>query len=255
MNKEFQTILLKIDALSVRERGILFVTLTLGVLMLGVTFLIEPQLKMQKILKTQHQSNLTQVGLLQEEIAQRQRALQVDPDTDIKAKILEAKARLAVMDQELMSLKKNLVPAEKMDGLLQDMLKRNKQLQLISMKSLPVVNLMEVPASPGEVATSSASNNQAAATNTSNTSNTSNSSKNMMNDSLSTTDQLSIYKHEVELELQGNYLDMLTYMKALEAMPERVYWSQSSLNVIEYPKASLKLRLFTLSLEKKWLNL
>lgn len=237
MKQQFQRLLQKIDALSIRERGILFILMSLGALMLGFTMLIEPQWKMQKILKTQHQNNLSQIGLLQQEMAQRQRVLNVNPDVEMKAKIQEAKARLVLMDQELLNLKKNLVPAEKMDVLLQDMLKRNKQLQLISMKSLPVVNLMEL----------SSGTAQATVNNPNSTPTASPASP--------ATDERSIYKHEVELELQGNYLDMLAYMKALEAMPERVYWSQSDFKVIEYPKASLKLRLFTLSLEKKWLNL
>jgi MSHA biogenesis protein MshJ len=64
-----------------------------------------------------------------------------------------------------------------------------------------------------------------------------------------------IYKHEVEIVFQGNYLDMLSYMRELESLPEQVYWNKGKLTVIEYPKASLTLNLFTLSLEKKWLNL
>lgn len=238
MKKQWQALTLKIDALSVRERGILFVLCTFGLLMMGFTLFIEPQLKQQKNLKALHQTNQTQVRLLQEEIAQRSSALKIDPDAEIKLKINDAKARLQLMDQDLLTLKKNLVQAEKMDGLLQDILKRNKGLQLSSMKSLPVVNLMDIPL------------NQTAASNSPTVlvgSPVANAPVNQ--------DERSIYKHEVELELQGNYLDMLAYIKALEAMPERVYWSHSSLTVLEYPKASLTLRLFTLSLEKKWLNL
>lgn len=238
MKKQLQALILKIDALSVRERSILFVLCTFGLLMVGFTLFIEPQLKQQKTLKMQHQTNQVQVRLLQEEIAQRSSTLKMDPDAEIKLKINDAKARLLLMDQDLLKLKKNLVQAEKMDGLLQEMLKRNKGLQLSSMKSLPVVNLMDIPLDQSAASKSP-------------TVLVGNSSVN----TLANQDERSIYKHEVELELQGNYLDMLAYIKALEAMPERVYWSRSSLTVLEYPKASLTLRLFTLSLEKKWLNL
>jgi MSHA biogenesis protein MshJ len=44
-------------------------------------------------------------------------------------------------------------------------------------------------------------------------------------------------------------------MQALESMPQQLYWSEREMQVLDYPKARLRLRLFTLSLEKSWLNL
>jgi MSHA biogenesis protein MshJ len=238
MKKQFHSLLQRIDALSERERGILFVLCSIGVLLLGFTFWLEPQMKLRKNLLTQHQANQTQITLLQEEIQQRSAVLSRDPDIELRAKIEEAKVRLLAMDQDLLSLQKNLVPAEKIDLLLARILKRNKSLQLISLKSLPVVNLVAAMDVKDTVTT------QAEALPSTMPSNT-----------VSIQNEHSIYKHEVELTLQGNYLDMLAYMRELEALPERVYWSRSSLQVLEYPKASLRLNLFTLSLEKKWLNL
>ncbi|MBC3807573.1 hypothetical protein H8K52_09485 [Undibacterium seohonense] len=238
MKKQFHSLLQKIDALSERERGILFVLCSIGVLLLGFTFWLEPQMKLRNNLLTQHQANQTQITLLQEEMQQRSAVLNRDPDIELRAKIEEAKVRLLAMDQDLLSLQKNLVPAEKIDLLLAGILKRNKSLQLISLKSLPVVNLV-------------------ATTNVKDTATTQAEAplSTMSGNAVSIQNEQSIFKHEVELTLEGNYLDMLAYMQELEALPERVYWSRSSLQVLEYPKASLRLNLFTLSLEKKWLNL
>ena len=127
------------------------------------------------------------------------------------------------MDEDVGGFQKNLVNPERIDALLENILKHNKRLQLVSLKSLPVVNLLALPSVE-------ATQNKAS-------------------------EEQSVYKHEVELVLTGNYLDMLAYMRELEAMPDRLYWSRSQLTVIEYPQASLSLNLFTLSLEKKWLNL
>jgi MSHA biogenesis protein MshJ len=237
MKKQVQNLSQKIDALSERDRGILFVLCSLGVLMLGFILLVEPQMKLREILQTQHQANQNQIVVLQEEMAQRSAVLNVDPDVEVRAKLAEAKHRLLAMDKDLLILQKNLVQAEKINLLLENILKQNKALQLISLKSLPVVNLIAMPKAQETISQSSAATTAMPVVN------------------VSTPDELSIYKHEVELVLQGNYLDMLTYMRELEAMPERVYWSRSSFSVLEYPKASLRLNLFTLSLEKKWLNL
>ena len=237
MKKQMQNLLQKIDALSERDRMILFALCSLGVLMLGFILLIEPQMKLRKIFLAQHQANQTQIVGLQDEMTQRSASLNMDPDVEIRAKISEAKQRLMAMDQDLLTLHKNLVQAEKMNQLLENILKQNKTLQLISLKSLPVVNLIATPKEPDTI-------NQTVVATTA-----------MPSANVNTPDAHSIYKHEVELVLQGNYLDMLTYMRELEAMPEQVYWSRASLSVLEYPKASLRLNLFTLSLEKKWLNL
>lgn len=238
MKKQFHNLMQKIDALSERERGILFVLCSIGVLLLGFTFWLEPQMKLRNNLLTQHQANRTQITLLQEEMQQRSAVLNRDPDIELRAKIEETKVRLLAMDQDLLSLQKNLVPAEKIDLLLAGILKRNKSLQLISLKSLPVVNLVATTNVKDAVTTQVEAPQSTMSGNT-----------------VSIQNEHSIYKHEVELTLEGNYLDMLAYMQELEALPERVYWSRSSLQVLEYPKASLRLNLFTLSLEKKWLNL
>jgi MSHA biogenesis protein MshJ len=47
----------------------------------------------------------------------------------------------------------------------------------------------------------------------------------------------------------------MNYLEQLEAMPWQLLWANAKLNVDEYPKSTLTLRLFTLSLDKKWLNL
>jgi MSHA biogenesis protein MshJ len=64
-----------------------------------------------------------------------------------------------------------------------------------------------------------------------------------------------VFTHGVEIVVQGSYLDMLHYMDALESMPWQLFWSKARLQVEEYPKATLTLTLYTLSLDKKWLNL
>jgi MSHA biogenesis protein MshJ len=64
-----------------------------------------------------------------------------------------------------------------------------------------------------------------------------------------------VYRHDVEIVVQGGYLDIMKYLAQLEAMPWHLFWSKAKLSVDEYPKTTLTLTLFTLSLDKKWLNL
>ncbi len=56
-----------------------------------------------------------------------------------------------------------------------------------------------------------------------------------------------IYKHGVEVELHGNYLDLLSYLKNLENSSQNVFWSDVTLRTVKYPETSLRLTIFILS--------
>jgi MSHA biogenesis protein MshJ len=59
--------------------------------------------------------------------------------------------------------------------------------------------------------------------------------------------QKTIYKHGVELELRGNYLDVLAYLKNLEANTANIFWSDAQLLTLTYPEATLRVTIFVLS--------
>ncbi len=64
-----------------------------------------------------------------------------------------------------------------------------------------------------------------------------------------------LYSHGVELELEGGYADLLGYLKAMEALPQRVLWGAISLKVEQHPRSVLTLRVYTLSRDRAWLEI
>jgi len=64
-----------------------------------------------------------------------------------------------------------------------------------------------------------------------------------------------IYRHGIELSVRGSYFDLLHYLQAVEAMPQRLYWEKLELQAGDYPAATLKLRLYTMSLDRDWMTL
>ena len=64
-----------------------------------------------------------------------------------------------------------------------------------------------------------------------------------------------LHRHGVELVVQGSYPDMVAYMAALESMQGQLFWGSASLQVETYPTATLKLVVYTVNLDKKWLKL
>lgn len=241
MKQKWNLLVTKIDALSLRERGIMLLLVSLAIAYLMSTLVIEPQFIKQKTLTEKIKREQQQISAIQMEVAQRLELKNTDPDAEIRRRLLNSQQQLAQIDGQLNEIQKNLVRPEKMANLLESMMKRNSKLQLVSLKSLPFSNVLDESADPSElnakIKTPPTAGNPADKV------------------SAESNQQGVIYKHEVEIVLQGSYPDMQAYLSELENLSERVYWSKAKLTVIEYPKASLTLNLFTLSLEKKWLNL
>ena len=53
--------------------------------------------------------------------------------------------------------------------------------------------------------------------------------------------------------MTGSYLDLLAYLKDLEKLPNQMYWGKLDLTVAAYPQVTLKLSVYTLSLDPAWL--
>ena len=235
MNNYWKKFANKIDALSLRDRVILFLIMSVMAVMLVNTIILDPQFAKQKQLSEKIKRDELQISNYRLENEQLNIAGKFDPDVQAKNRLSELKNLLNSAELDVTKLQKNLVKPEHMDRLLEGILKRSKGLQLVSMESLPVLNLMDKQESKQESKPESSASSSAV--------------------QVATPKEHGVYKHEVELVLEGKYLDMLAYMQTLESMPQQLYWSESEMQVLEYPKARLRLRLFTLSLEKSWLNL
>lgn len=68
-------------------------------------------------------------------------------------------------------------------------------------------------------------------------------------------DTPTLYRHGVELVLDGSFAELLAYLQALEQLPQRLLWGSLSLKVDKHPSAVMTLRLHTLSVEQQWLEI
>jgi MSHA biogenesis protein MshJ len=220
MKRRWTELAAKIDALTLRERVLLFAALAAGIVFVAHAAALGPLLRKQAALRaqiSQQQNNLTGID---GEITHKVQAYQVDPDTTTRERLAAAKAEAARLSENLRAMQKGLVAPERMGALLESLLRANGHLQLVSMKTLPVGALNEAAgeakaAQPAEM----------------------------------------LYRHGVQVAVRGNYLDIVNYMSALEAMPTQLFWSRAQLEVEEYPASRLTLTLYTLSLDPKWMKL
>ena len=62
------------------------------------------------------------------------------------------------------------------------------------------------------------------------------------------------YVHPVELIVEGQYLDVLQYLRALEALPWRFNWKVLELKTTTYPLNRVRIEMSTLSMDKDWIG-
>ncbi|MDD2760257.1 MAG: hypothetical protein PHH11_08170 [Methylomonas sp.] len=63
-----------------------------------------------------------------------------------------------------------------------------------------------------------------------------------------------IYKHTLDITLQGDYFSTLSYLKALESLPWRLNWANISYSVKDHPIAETRIQVYTLSFDQEWLR-
>lgn len=67
-----------------------------------------------------------------------------------------------------------------------------------------------------------------------------------------------VFKHGVEMTVEGRYLDLMHYIAKLEKLPWHILWEKAAITVEEkpesaFPVSQLTLVVYSLSLDKAWL--
>ena len=137
MTLDWITLANKINDRSLRERGLIFLMVVSVLVAIIFTLFLEPQLSKQKKLSQQMTQQQDQIKSIQSQIQSLEGARSVDPDAANRAKLESLRIQLVQIKALLQVKQQQLIPPDKIAGLLEDMLNRNRQLQLISLQSLP----------------------------------------------------------------------------------------------------------------------
>ena len=224
----------RMDALSLRERGMVFGATVAVLAFAGHTFVLAPQDAKQAALRTQIDQQQAAIAAIDGEITARVEGSRIDPDAQSRARLNTMQQEMGLLGSQLLALEHGLVPPERMGPLVDGILRANGRLKLVSMRTLPAEPLAAPGAAPAAAAAPAANAGAAPA---------------------AATDVPLLYRHGVEVTVRGNYLDMVDYMSALDAMPTRMFWGRARLDVETYPGARLTLTLHTLSLDRQWMKL
>jgi len=214
----------RLDARTRRERMLIFFA---GVAVL-VAFLyglgIAPALERSKTmeLRSTDQSNQIVVGDAQK--TQLEQQLRQDPDTALRERIASRRNEIAQIDTQLSGLQRSLVPPERMAAVLQDLVGQDRRVRIVRLHNIAATPLVEKDTADSAAAAKPAANGVGR----------------------------HVFKHAVQVTVEGNYLDLLAYVARLEKQPWQVYWGRTAM-VADYPKVQIELTLYTLSLDKAWL--
>lgn len=216
----------KFDGLATRERYLVAVALLGGALLVGWTTIIDPALVRARIAERAIVDQRSQLAALTAQ-TQALQAPDKNPEALAGAELAELKKRLHALNARFAALEGELVPPERMAGLLEALLGHKRGLHLLGLRTLPVTSVLEAKAGSG-VADAGGQAGQAGQAG-------------------------GLYKHGVEIKLEGGYGELTDYLAQLEKSPQKLLWSSVTLSAENYPKLVLTLTVYTLSLDRTWL--
>lgn len=142
----------------------------------------------------------------------------VDPDRKDRERLGVLMEESVKLEQQLQEGIVNLVSPQDMPGLLKDLLTRQEKLELISLENL-APQLLKFGQLENE-------------------------------------EELGpkLYRHSLRMTFSGNYLTLLKYLKQLEDLPRTLIWEDVEISTDEYPQATVRLQVYTLSLKEGWIG-
>ncbi|MCO7226313.1 hypothetical protein [Pleionea sp. CnH1-48] len=214
--KGFATVIDKYEGLETRQRFIALGLVAVVLLVIFDLFWFAPQEKKTKSLQRQIDVLENERSELTEKSTALQNAL-ADDGTGTKRRELDnLKKSVSDLDKQLSNYAQLVTPRQ-MPEVLRNFFNSSAKLKLIRLKKLAVEDAF-VSSDP-ESATSN-----------------------------------SFFKHPFEVELKGQYFDLLDALKQLENMNIKIYWQNLEYQVEQHPQAKIKMVIYTYSYDRDWIG-
>lgn len=214
-------LLKSIDALTLRERLFVFAAALIVTGGAWEAFLATP-------LQAREQRASEQVEATRKRIEQLNASVELaaqgmsDGMPDHRDRLRALRERVAAAEETVRIFTTDLVAPDQMRFVLEDLIRRQRGLELVSISNLavrPMIDEQEEIERP-------ASDRRGP----------------------------SLYRHGVVLVLEGSYLDGLSYLEAIERLPWQLYWTRLEVETDQYPRSRIVIELNTLSLEEEWIG-
>lgn len=206
----------RVDAMSVRERGLIFFAVMVVLYLIAYNVVFGPLRIEQTRLEKDLRAKQTQVRSTDAQIAGMFSPDGKDANAENRNKVQVLSARIKDLDEEMDRLTTGVVTPKEMAKLVEQMLTRNRNLELVKLEALPSTPIdgEASVARPGET----------------------------------------VYRHGMRVEFKGRYFDIVEYLKALEGMQWKVFWGEVSLESDKYPLSKVSIVIYTLSRYPGWIG-
>lgn len=220
----------KIDALSIRERAMVLLAIVAVLVFLWDSFLMNPLDIRQRQLQSQLQAERAQLSGLNIQMRQAIAAQKIDPNAANRERLAELQSALSELEENVRDTATDLIEPARMPQVLRSVINQISGLTLRQLNGLGVSSLMEKTKPDAEA-------EESAGTQVDNSSSMANA-----------------YKHGMRMELRGDYLTTLEYLRRLQALEWNFFWDSLEFQIGEYPDADTTLTIYTLSLTSDWIR-
>lgn len=214
MRQRLSALVARIDALSLRERVLVFLSI-MTVLVLGWQMVLMEPLEIRRTRLLAEIERIQQdVRTIDEQIQALVTARAGDPDAENRRRLAELEAGIRAADKRIGGAVSGLIAPPEMARVLEEVLARQHGLRLVSVESLPAeVLVAEQPESGAGV-----------------------------------------YRHGLRLVLEGTFQSGLDYLRALEGLERALFWDSVVLETLTYPRTRITIEVHSLSLTEAWIG-
>ncbi len=221
LRRSFTQLAERIDVMTLRERGLIFFSLMAVLYFAANNLVLTPTFKYNQQQEQTLRARHDQIKQLDEQMQSALRANHNDVDAEQQLRLKSLRAQLAQRDPTQAGASRSLVPPTEMVALVEQILSRNRSLQVIRVENLPP-ELLDAPTTGSAPAVSTATSR--------------------------------IFRHGMQIELRGRYVDIVNYLRELEVLPWKMYWGRFTLTAEDYPNSRMTLVIYTLSLQSGWMG-
>ncbi len=217
MNKSWQQYAKRFDAQTLRERALIAISLLVAITFVWWAYYLDPRVAEIEKRQAANSRLQTEIDNSRAVLADIRRRIAAGVHNEQQAQLAKLQSELRQLEERLQVTTIELVDPEKMFQLMNQLLYRDSNLKLIGLRRRDVRPAFEVDETQGE--------------------------------------QAGIYRHVLEIEFEGSYLDILAYVQSLERLDWKLLWDEIEIASGEYPRASVKIAVSTLSTRREWVGI
>lgn len=218
IKQRYEALSARVDALSLRERGMLFVGVAAVLFMLWNLLLMAPLEERQRALLEQNATLRDTVASIDQQIVGVMKRHNDDPNQKEIAQLRSLDRQLEAAERQISHSISGLVAPEAMARLLEQVLASQEGLSFVSLENLGREALIDVESDSAQK------------------------------------DAPGIYKHIMRLEVEGSYAQLLSYLRELETLDVQFRWDEVSITMLDYPRANIVITVHTLSMQEGWVS-